>query len=81
MKKNRIVASVIFFAAITLSAYDVRTLDWSKLGEDSGDDEMAGICASVMKHTQNDMGRSWLEKIRKTRRPNSLFDFGYIQAS
>jgi len=79
MKKNGIVLPVIVFTAITVSAYEVRPLDWSKLGDGAGDDELAGMCVSVMRHTQNDMGRSWLEKIEKTRRVNGLLDFGYIE--
>jgi len=78
MKKPGFVLLGIVWAAAAL-AYEVRPLDWSKLEGGAGGDELAAMCATVMEHAQDDMGRDWLEKIEKTRRVNGLLDFGFIE--
>ncbi len=74
-----IVALIGFVFAASASAYDVRPLDWSKLEGGADGDELATICDSVMEHTQDDMGKEWLDKVEKTRRVGDLLDFGYIE--
>jgi len=89
MKHNRsfVTRPTIPFLAIiqalllswSATAQEIRPLDWSKLEGGSDNDELAALCATVIEHTQDDMGKAWLEKIEKTRRVGDLLDFGYIE--
>jgi len=79
MKKTGLVLLGIVLVATVASAYEVRPLDWSKL-KGGASDELAAMCATVMEHTQDGMGRDWLEKIEKTERVDGLLDFGYIDS-
>lgn len=58
-------------------AQKIRPLDWSMLGGGSGNDELAAVCTSVMAHSQEGMGKSWLDRIAKTKRVDGLLDFGH----
>ena len=67
--------------AIEVSAaadLQIRSLDWSKLQGGAAKDELAAMCSTVMEHSQNDMGKDWLEKVNETKRVGELLDFGYI---
>ncbi len=54
----------------------IRPLDWSMLGDGPGNDELAAVCTSVMAHSQDGMGKAWLERIARTKRVDGLLDFG-----
>ncbi len=76
-------APTVLFAAVlavAASAYEVRPLDWTKLAGGAGNDELAAMCATVMAHTQDDMGKDWLGKVGQTRRVGDLLDFGYVDS-
>jgi hypothetical protein len=62
-----------------VSAQEVRPLDWSKLEGGAGDDALAITCATVLEHTQNDMGKDWLDKIAATKQVDGLLDFARIE--
>jgi len=73
--------AAILIIAIEVSAaadLQIRSLDWSKLQGGAAKDELAAMCSTVMEHSQNDMGKDWLEKVNETKRVGELLDFGYI---
>ena len=59
-----------------IKAQKIRPLDWSMLGDGPGNDELAAVCTSVMAHSQDGMGKAWLDRIAKTKRVDGLLDFG-----
>lgn len=60
-------------------AQKIRPLDWSMLGDGPGNDELAAVCTSVMAHSQDGMGKAWLDRIARTKRVDGLLDFGHIE--
>ncbi|MDP6357646.1 MAG: hypothetical protein QF473_21190 [Planctomycetota bacterium] len=73
-------ATGAFADEILWTAPEIRPLNWSKLGDGEVDDELAVMCATVMKHTQDGIGKEWLGKVRGTRRVGELLDFGLIDS-
>jgi hypothetical protein len=71
---------ILLFCCSQLAAAElqIRPLDWSKLQGGTGKDELAAMCSTVMEHTQNNMGKSWLEKVNKTKRVGGILDFADI---
>jgi len=72
---------LIFCSTAVTAEQKVRPLDWSKLEGGVGEDELGAMCKTVLEHTQNGMGKAWLEKIESARRVGELLDFGYIEPS
>lgn len=62
-----------------VSAEEIRPLDWSKLKGGAGDDALAITCATVLEHSQKDMGKAWLDKIAETKQVDRLLDFARIE--
>ena len=81
MKHIALLLSLFILQPIAYSlnaSHEIRPLDWSKLDGNAGDDELAAICSTVMEHTQDDMGKEWLERVRTAKRVGELIDFGII---
>ena len=53
---------LIFCSTAVTAEQKVRPLDWSKLEGGVGEDELGAMCKTVLEHTQNGMGKAWLEK-------------------
>ena len=90
MKKNKsfhlirpIIPVLIIIQTLLLSwavsAEEIRPRDWSKLKGGAGDDALAITCATVLEHTQKDMGKAWLDKIAETKKVDRLLDFARIE--
>ncbi len=48
---------VVSLTASLASSQEIRPLDWSKIEGGASDDELVNLCATVLKHTQKDIGR------------------------
>ena len=72
-------AAVTTSMAQEIKTQKIRLLDWSMLGDGPGTDELAAVCTSVMAHSQDGMGKAWLDRIAKTKRVDGLLDFGHIE--
>lgn len=59
-----------------VSAEEIRPLDWSKLKDGAGDDALAITCATVLEHTQKDIGKAWLDKIAETKQDIMAATYG-----
>ncbi|MDG1513230.1 MAG: hypothetical protein P8R31_16130, partial [Mariniblastus sp.] len=72
---------LIFCSTAVMAEQQVRPLDWSKLEGGVGEDELGAMCKTVLEHTQEGMGKDWIEKVESARRVGELLDFGYIEPS
>lgn len=72
---------VLLLYSTSAAEQQIRPLDWSKLASITVKDELISVCLTVMAHSQDNMGKDWLEKISKTKQVDEFLDFGVITAN
>ena len=66
MNQFPLLVLAVSLTASLASSQEIRPLDWSKIEGGASDDELVNLCATVLEHTQKDMGRDWLDKVADT---------------
>jgi len=78
MNQFPLLVLAVSLTASLASSQEIRPLDWSKIEGGASDDELVNLCATVLEHTQKDMGRDWLDKVADTPDVDGLLDFARI---